>query len=334
MQTPPRVWGPFDLPETHFMVRRVASLALLIGTWMASDASAQVKLEYKFPEGSSTNVKSTLKFRQTLSIGDMNIETQVDVESNASQSVGKRAADGVIPLTQKAASIKVHVEAGGQTFDIDSADPKAKFDIPALESAAKQLNAITTSEYKLLLNDKNEFKSVEGVDSIFDKVKDDEKAVSELKKRLSPEVLKREFEQDHNNLPKVLATKGDTWETTEVDSIGGGQTLTFRRRYEYIGTKEKDGRTLDEIGVRALDVTYASDPDAEAQLTVVKSDLKIDSSKGTILFDREAGMVVERGTEDVIKGEMTIKVNGMELPSKLALTVEQKVNNEAVKKDK
>src|SRR5262245_47957698 len=98
------------------MVRRVPLLALAVTVSMASTAAAQVKFEYKFPEGSAAKSKSNLKIKQTLTIGDMNLETQVDAESLISSKVGKRGADGTLPLSRKTNSIKVHVEAAGQTF--------------------------------------------------------------------------------------------------------------------------------------------------------------------------------------------------------------------------
>lgn len=316
------------------MFRRVASLAMLIGLWMASDASAQVKLEYKFPEGSSTTQKSNLKYHQTLSIGGMDMETELEVDSSSSAAIGKRAADGTLPLTQKTNSVKLHIAAGGATFDLDSADPNAKVENPALESAQAVLKAVAGSEYTIVLNAKNEFKAVEGVEKILDKIKDNPAAAGQVKAQLSEEVLKREFDKDHGNLPKVLANKGETWEATEVDNIGGGQTLTYRRRYEYLGTKEKDGRTLDEIGIKALEVTYGVDANSQLPLKVEKSDLKVDSSKGTMLFDRLQGMVIERKTDDTIKGELGLKINNMDLPAKLDLNVVQTTTTEEAKKDK
>ncbi len=316
------------------MFRRVALVAALIGIWMTSDASAQVKLEYKFPEGSSTTQKTVLKYHQNLSVGGMDNETDLEVESNSSTAIGKRAADGTLPLTQKTNSIKVHITAGGATYDLDSADPNAKLDNPALESANSILKAVTSNEYTVVLNDKNEYKAVEGIDKILEKVKDNPMAADQIKARLSDDVLKREFDKDHGNLPKVLANKGESWEATEPDDIGSGQTLTFRRRYEYLGTKEKDGRTLDEIGIKALDVSYSVDADSPIPLKVVKSDLKIDSSTGTMLFDRERGLVVERKTKDTIKGELGLKINDMDLPAKLDLTVDQTVSTQEPKPGK
>jgi len=316
------------------MLRRAAVLSMIVGSCLASTASAQVKLEYKFKEGTSTTQKATVKYQQVLSINGMDMESETDLESNSTQSIGKRAADGALPILNKLNSVKLHVTAGGQTYDIDTADANAKFDLPQLEAAHKILKAVVEAPYTILLDDKNQFKSVDGVDKLLEKLKDDPMAADQLKARLTDEIQKREFDDEHGNLPKVLARKGETWEATEHDDLGGGQSLTFRRRYEYLGTKEKDGRTLDEIGITALDVTYALAANSALPVKVTKSDLKIESSMGSMLFDREEGQVVERKTDDKIKGDMTLNANDMELPSKLDLTVSQSSITEPAKKVK
>jgi hypothetical protein len=56
-------------------------------------------------------------------------------------------------------------------------------------------------------------------------------------------------------------------------------------------------------------------------VTIPKSDLKVDASDGTILFDREAGRVVSSKITTRIKGDLTIVAGGMELESKLDLTL-------------
>jgi len=122
-----------------------------------------------------------------------------------------------------------------------------------------------------------------------------------------------------------LVREGEPWERTETSDISGGQTLTFKKRYEYLGTVTKGGKTLDKIGVKALDVTLKMDPNVEAPAKITKSDLKVESSDGTILFDREAGTAVEHDETYRVKGDMTIviKINGedKELPSKIDLTI-------------
>ena len=66
-------------------------------------------------------------------------------------------------------------------------------------------------------------------------------------------------------------------------------------------------------------------PNAQTPLKVTKSDLKVESSDGTILFDREAGCVVEAKGKIQVKGDLTMMIQGMELPGTLDLNMETDV---------
>src|SRR5215467_6279027 len=70
----------------------VGSLAL----GFSPAARAQVKLEYKFPEGKSLSYKTTIKMHQVLTINGMEIPTDVEETVVASQTVGKRRSDSSV----------------------------------------------------------------------------------------------------------------------------------------------------------------------------------------------------------------------------------------------
>jgi hypothetical protein len=145
---------------------------------------------------------------------------------------------------------------------------------------------------------------------------------ADLKKEFEPQRLIREYKQAHGFLPDGPVKKGDRWERTEVQSIGAGQSLTYHTYYEYQGTAEKNGKTVDKFGVFHNTVVYAIDPTGPLPLKVVNSDLKIESSMGTIYYDRQMGIAVESGGITRIAGPMTFEVNGMQLPGKLDLTLD------------
>jgi hypothetical protein len=314
------------------MVRRAAVLSLVVCTWAASPAPAQVKLEYKFTEGAATTSKVDIKIHQVLTINGMDVETDSEQSAVSGTSIGMRSADGALPITNTIDSLRVHLSIPGAVIDYDTADPNAKVENAQFAFLPDVMKALAGSSYTIVLDPKNQVKAVEGTEKIAERAKDlDPMAADALKGRLSVDRIKRDFEEEHGNLPTVLAREGEPWERTEVDDIGGGQTLTFRRRYEYQGTTEKDGRTLDKIAVKALEVTYKMDENAQSAAKVTKSDLKIDSSDGSMLFDREAGRVVERKEVTRIKGDMTLKVGEMELPSKLDLTFDTAVTREKAK---
>ncbi len=63
------------------MIRRVPLYSLVVVVGMAASASAQVKLEYKFLEGTSVKDKTSIKTEETLTIGGNDTEIKTDVTS-------------------------------------------------------------------------------------------------------------------------------------------------------------------------------------------------------------------------------------------------------------
>jgi hypothetical protein len=305
------------------MLRRAWVCALAVGLATASAASAQVKLEYKNKEGRTTAFTSTIKAKQVLSLAGMDIETASEQVTSGLLKTGRRAADGSLPITQTIDAMRIQIDAGGMTLTFDSADLNAKPPLPQLAFINDIIKALIGKEFKLVLDEKGQVTTVEGADKVVEAARDlDPMAREHLNEAQLTDRYKRQYEKARGNLPSILVREGETWEHTEEDPIGNGQTLTFRRKYEYKGTVQKDGRTLDRIAIIALSVAYATDPQTQSPLKATKSDLKVESSDGEMLFDREEGMVIERKEVDRIKGAIDFEANGQALPGKLDLTYE------------
>jgi hypothetical protein len=308
----------------------VASAVLL---WVFSPpAWAQVSLQYKFVEGAKSKSVTVVKANQVLTIAGTNQETGSEQEVVTSVSIGERRADGTLPLTEKVEGLKCQVSAQGMNLiSYDSATPPAKKDDSPLAFVYDVFKALVGSTYVVSLNKENKFAGIEGLQQTIDNAQNlDPMAAETLKSRLDAARLQAEFEQRHSNLPDILVRPGESWDRKEVMDIAGGQTLTFQKHYEYQGSVEKDGKTLDKILVKATSVLYALDPTANAMVKVDKSDLHIDSSEGTILFDRAAGSAVETQGKERIKGTLTISINGKEYPSELDLTLEAQTSTNAL----
>ena len=226
----------------------------------------------------------------------MDIETTAESTILTAESVGKKHDDGTLPITRKIESIKATLDLpGGIEVRYDSAEPDAKIDNPQLAFLGDVYKLLLGSSHTFVLDETGKVKFVEGTEKDLGKLEGlDPKVSALLKKQLQSETLQRRFEQIHASLPETGVKPGDTWERIEDAELGGGQTLTFKKRYEYLGPVEEGGKTLDKIDVKALEVTYNMDADAESPLEHIKSDLKIDSSEGTLLFDlRLLGHTVE-----------------------------------------
>lgn len=289
----------------------------------APAARAQVKLEYKFPEGQTLTYKTTSKMSQVLTLAGMEFPTDVEQSIVTSQAIGKRAADSSLSIREKVEQFRADMKFPMDitiTYDSKEGEPKISNDALAFLGDILKFAAETT--YTVVLDGKNKVKAIEGAEKLVEKAeKLDERARDAMKARLSAEKLRSEFDESHGNLPDVLARPGEPWERTTT--IHADQEMTFRKRYEYVGTEKKGDRTLDKIAVKTLEMQMKpTDPGSQAPSKIVKSELKVESSDGTILFDREAGRVVESREKIRAKGPLTISVMGQEISGEIDLTIE------------
>jgi hypothetical protein len=313
------------------MIRRIASSMVALVA-CASIASAQVKLEQKFVEGSQARYRITAKSHQILDIGRMKVETQSEESGTIRWTVGTRDPDGTMAVRQTLEAVRAELNLpGGLGLAFDSANPEAKDDNPALAVFRDIYRGAVGLEVTFVLDKDKRVKEVRDAEKALRKIEElNPAAADQIKTRLDPDRLKAAFTQQVNLFPPTPVRTGETWDRTEVFDLAGGQSLSFQVRYEYLGTVEQNGVTLDKIGAKAQELTYTVlDPKAEPSVTVKKNEkgqlviaLAIESSDGTVLFDRKKGAVVESRRVDHITGEMTLMVGGKELPTKLDLTLD------------
>ena len=208
----------------------------------------------------------------------------------------------------------------------DTADPDAKIDAPELAFLGDIFKLAGEVVYTIVLDDHNKVKAIEGTEKLQEKAeKLDPPARDLLSKHLTAKSSRKASSKSLKSCPTcwlVLASHGSELRSIE---IGGGQTLSFRKKYEYKGTEKKGDKDLDKISSKVLEVKYNTEPDSNLPLKPIKSDLKPESSGGTILFDREGGHVVSSTDKVRIKGDITFSANGQELPSTLDLSIETHV---------
>ena len=294
----------------------------LVAMAAAPAARAQVKLEYKFPEGQTLTYKTTMKMNQILTLAGMEIPTEVEQTIVSSRVIGKRAGDSTLPVQEKVEAFRADMSLpGGMQITFDSKQPDAKIENEQLAFLADVFKLAGETSYTVVLDGQNKVKAIEGTEKLQEKADKLNPLVRDsMRNRFSAEKLKAGFEESHGNLPDVLARPGEPWERTMT--INSDQELILRKKYEYAGTEKRGDKTLDKITVKTLDIKMKSDPNSQAPSKVTKSDLKVDSSDGTILFDREAGRVVESRDKLHVKGSLTVAAAGQEYPGELDLTMD------------
>ncbi|MGE0610584.1 MAG: DUF6263 family protein [Pirellulales bacterium] len=278
---------------------------------------AQVKLANKFtPNTKSRSVENT-STQQTLTIAGMNVETSSDSKITA-QTEFLTPADKLAPVKITIQAITLNANINGQALTFDSARPNEKAGNPAFEPALAAMRAMLDAELTYQVGADGKVARIDGIQAIISKAPAD--TAKALEERLNEDRLKNEFNQQAQTLPDTPVNVGDTWKRTTEMPLDGGQKLTFDRVYEYAGTIEEDGRKLDQIKIKDEAVRYAIGPNA-ANLAAKDSELKIESSEGTMLFDRELGATLERKLVSHITGKLTLQINGMDLPAELDLKI-------------
>jgi hypothetical protein len=315
-----------------FMSATIRAICCACSCWSA--AHAQVKLECRFPEGKTLKYRSNFTARQVLNLGGMEIPSVVRQTKVYSRTVGSRRPDGKLAVDEKVDSLRVEYSLPGRPrLSLDSSKPDRKIEdgeFAFLGEVFKLESAIT---YSIVLDKQNTVTAIEGTEWL--KEKSDKLADSiareEFQSEWSAAKLKQAFEQSLRRFPDNSVRPGETWERAENMGVSG-KSFRVRRKYEYLGPIPQGGKTLDKIRVTTLEVKLEQDPNTKLPLKIAKSDLKVDSSDGTILFDREAGDAVNVRDHVRIKGAMTFAGGGTEQSGNFDLTVESTVELQAAKR--
>lgn len=298
---------------------RAIVASVVVALCAVSPALAQTTFERKYAEDSKSITHSESKTSQILTLAGMDIETKSTQFVVVSTNIGKRLPDGTLKIESKIDTLQADLALpGGTSLAFDSGNPAKKADNVLLEPVLDAFRAAAKAHWITTLDKANQIKSLENKVNVVDTVD------VQFKKDFDPEIRKKAAIQELAKFPDKPVKKGDTWDRTTEANIGSGQSLTFQTRYEYLGTVEKGGKTLDKIGVTATTVTYAVDPNVPSPAKVIESELKITSSEGQILWDRERGAAQETSSKARIQGTMKLSINGTELAGKLDLTLESK----------
>jgi hypothetical protein len=250
------------------------------------------------------------------------------------RSVGKRRGDLTLPIKKKVQTLRDEFTfPGGIKLILDSSDPNTKIDNPELTFLADVFKLESAIAYTAVLDKETKLKAIEGIEELKEKAEklDNPIAREEFKSEIGPDRLKMKFEQAIHVFPDVQARTGEPWERTEILEING-RTFTVRKKYEYRGTEKKGDKTLEKIGFKVIDIKYDQDPKGKLPVNVVKSDLKVESSEGTILFDREEGHIVSASDKIRIKGNMTYSGGGVDQAAEFDLNFDANTQLQPVAK--
>lgn len=304
--------------------RMFVRLGVLLLLLHASVGHSQVLLAPKIPEGTKYVTDVSNLVTQTLTIAGMEVKTESDTAVRFAVDAAKRDDQGRISQRTKIESIRSNLMLPGGNVTFDSKINLAKSDNEQYAFILDALKAMAEASFTVVVDTENHFVRVEGLADLV-KPSLPQAAQDILKAQFSEARLKKQHEQGLAMFPGKPVKPGDTWDLTEEMDLGSGQILKVERRYEYVGTIERNGRMLDKISapdkkVVSLDV----DANSTVPFKFGKTDLQIANSEGTILFDRQRGQVMDATRVMQVKGKLTLIIANMELPADLDLKIESK----------
>ena len=304
-------------------VLTVPFLAILLSTPQL--ASAQVLLKFKFPDGATATVVTETVSNQTLTFGGVELTTESRQKRTVETTNGRRAPDGTIRVEQVFKALDAQLSLpGGIELQFDSADPDAPGTGTDADILLDILRTTAKSKWTMIHGPDDQVTAVEGGKQALESL--DEKAQELVEKQFDPEYLKSQANTQLRLFPPTPVSKGETWRRSSDLRLEAGQHLSFTTDYQYVGTvRSAAGKDLEQIAVKVADVSYTIDEDSPAPLRISESDLKVAGSEGMILFDREAGHVVEHKDKVHIIGEITFVTAGQKVPGKLVLKMENTI---------
>ncbi len=296
---------------TNGAIRGLMLVCLACGTVGA----AGVVLQTKYPAGERLYELSTTT-SQTVEHSGTEQSTQVTTTSVIRRTVSRRDAEGDLHVRYTYEAVKGQAKGPGFEVQFDSSRPEAtRVTSPQIQPVADVWKALRGATYTLVLDARDQLKAIEGRDAI----------PTAARAALSEEALRRRFTQERGMLPGREVRKGDRWSRQESRTIGPGSTLSMTTYYEYLGSEEKDGRTLDRISVFRTDprLEVVRDPDAHGQLK--SGDLRFEATSGTLYVDREAGQVIRMESSTRVVGPVKLDFMGTERPGRLDLTFSESI---------
>jgi hypothetical protein len=293
----------------------VAALAIVVCSVRVVAAADAVELRPRVPSDQTLTTQDNIKVDQSLDLNGQDLGTTAAIEASGEVVYGAPDADGNVKVERIMKKMLADLQLpGGLALKFDSTNPGAKPDRAELQAIVDLLKKQSETSLTYIVTPKFEVRDVVGLATALG---------------ANPENVRRTVEQDFRRFPDLPVRPGDAWERTEVLDLGSGQQLTFIRRFEYLGEKPRNptvsgGPKLDRIAVKTLDVKLAIDPKQGLPATVTKSELKVKSSEGMILFDREAGYQVEETMKLNVAGPISLSLMGTELSGELDLTLDAK----------
>lgn len=266
-----------------------------IALWVATSAplSAQeATLKWKFKDGDKFYVEDSMQMKQTVSVlGQMQKVEQKSTTVTSYQ---------ILKVTTETITVKMKIEA----VDVRSDAGISQFD--------KIMEKTKGAVFTVTIDPDGKVKKFEGFGEFAKKVGDGDEDVSKmLKQFITEDMFIQSIEQAFGFVPNKTVKKGDTWTRESKIPFGGIGEFKSSNTFTYNG--KGDGGEMIGVKQNLSYIPPKAGTDFFGLFKIVKGNLKAENAKGTFVFDPEKGRLASGTSSMLIRGSLTLDLNGMEI---------------------
>jgi hypothetical protein len=289
---------------------------------MCRMGSAQVRLEWKFPEGGQISVETTQTSEQKFVMGGQEMDSSERKTTIVASNVGNRDTAGKLRIASRIIILKTDMKLPfGAEIKYDSTKPQANEEAEApFPEILKALQTTTKRTWTTVYDQANQVLAVEGAQAVLEAV--DEETAALIRPQVDEQYMAQAAATKMARIPREPVESGAAWSLKETTRIEGGLAMTLNTQYKYVGTVEEDNVELHKITFQSNHVQMSMVGENPNGMKLLESELKIDESTGTLFFDPDKGQIVRLESRFKISGDMKLEVGGTQLPAKLELAVQ------------
>jgi hypothetical protein len=292
----------------RFASKLLATVLAALALTIAGAAQAQTTLRYKYKQGDKIEYVINQDQQMAMSLAGMDIDIKVGMVMDMTWETVEVDQGGNAKVKMTLNYVKMVMDGPTGKVEVDSKDANESDDPVAktLGQIVKSLGGMETTftadstgdmkDLKISEETAKKLKEVPGIDALGEMFSADS-----LKSMVSGNMV----------LPKDPVKNGHSW-TQEVKMKLPFGKVTGKTKYTYEGTIDKNGKTLDKIGI-IPEFKIEANPDTGIEIKVKES-----KGKGYTLFDNANGRVIESTNEMTM--QMELEIQGMTINQNVTQT--------------
>ncbi|MEO6785556.1 MAG: DUF6263 family protein [Chthoniobacteraceae bacterium] len=312
-------------------------LALLFVATPRAHSEDAITLKQRFIVGKRYEFAMKMAQKSTFAVGGQNMEQTMNMAFKHSMTVSQHEDGKRKRVTVRYGRVAMEMNMGAQKMEFDS----DKQDAATAKGPLAGMAVLVGKEFRLLLDEKDQFLDIENLDEITKAFSADPIAGKILAQFFTKDSMKELVQGSMlRAMPDHPVKPGDSWPVTYGTKMGQMGSVKVTGTYTYNKPVKYEGHACVLIGTTAtldLDMDLgkiageAAGGNAQAADMVKKMAMKLSDAvmTGSITFDPELGMA--RDTEITTKMKMSMTLPpGAQAPngeSRITVPIDQNISN-------